>query len=166
MKPVVMRRWLQALKLCVSQLTKEFDMLVGATLVSVFTTSTRLKLNNSCVLQWIKPLNKGHVGDNINSAVLSFVERLSSFGGSKCIRAIGRTMFGTSAYVLCREVYYTVFLSQRVHCRRYGQEVLYGCYYYMCMFVCMYYTRSVSNNAFQTYTEGMELCLLMSFTGN
>ena len=37
MKPVVMRRWLQALKFCVSQLTKDFDMLVGATLVSVFT---------------------------------------------------------------------------------------------------------------------------------
>ena len=34
MKPIVMRRWLQALKLCVSQLTKDFDLLVGATLVS------------------------------------------------------------------------------------------------------------------------------------
>ena len=32
-------------------------------------------------------LNKGHVGDDINSAVLTFVERLSSFRGSKCIRA-------------------------------------------------------------------------------
>lgn len=32
LKPVVMHRWLQALKLCVSRLTKEFDMLVGATL--------------------------------------------------------------------------------------------------------------------------------------
>ena len=27
----------------------------------------------------VKPLNKGHVGGNINSLVLSFVERLSSF---------------------------------------------------------------------------------------
>ena len=26
----------------------------------------------------VEPLNKGHVGDNINSLVLSFVERLSS----------------------------------------------------------------------------------------
>ena len=26
----------------------------------------------------VKPPNKGHVGDNINSAVVSFVERLSS----------------------------------------------------------------------------------------
>ena len=26
----------------------------------------------------VEPLNKGHVGDNINSFVLSFVERLSS----------------------------------------------------------------------------------------
>ena len=36
----------------------------------------------------VEPPNKGHVGDNKISAVLSFVERLSSFGGSKCIRAI------------------------------------------------------------------------------
>ena len=36
----------------------------------------------------MEPLNKGHIGDNINSAVSSFVERLSSFGGSKCIRTI------------------------------------------------------------------------------
>ena len=65
--------------------------------------------------------NKGHVGDNINSAVLSFVDRLSSFGGSKCIIAtcIGRTMFGTLAYVFCKEVYYTVSLSRRVHYRRF-----------------------------------------------
>ncbi len=34
-----------------------------------------------------KPLNKGHFGTNINYVVLSFVERLSSFGGSKCIRS-------------------------------------------------------------------------------
>ena len=31
----------------------------------------------------VEPPNKGHVGDNINSAVVSFVERLSSFGGLK-----------------------------------------------------------------------------------
>ena len=34
----------------------------------------------------VKPLNKGHIGDNINSAVLSFIERLSSFRGSQCIK--------------------------------------------------------------------------------
>ena len=34
----------------------------------------------------VEPLNKGHVGDNINSAVLSFIERLSSFRGSKFTR--------------------------------------------------------------------------------
>ena len=55
----------------------------------------------------------------IISAVLSFVERLYSFRGSKCIRAIGRTIFGTSTCVLCREVYYTVSLSRRVHYRRF-----------------------------------------------
>ena len=41
------------------------------------------------VITTVEPLNKGHIGNNINSAVLSFVERLSSFGGSKYyIRAI------------------------------------------------------------------------------
>ena len=35
-----------------------------------------------------EPPNKGHIGDNINSAVVSFVERLSSFGGQKCIKTI------------------------------------------------------------------------------
>ena len=42
----------------------------------------------------MKPPNKGHVGDNINSVVLFFVERLSSFGGSKCIRFYKETFFG------------------------------------------------------------------------
>ena len=36
----------------------------------------------------VEPLNKGHFGDNINSADLFFVERLSSLGGSKCIVGI------------------------------------------------------------------------------
>ena len=36
----------------------------------------------------MEPPNKGHVGDNINSAVLSFIERLSSFRGSQCIKTI------------------------------------------------------------------------------
>ena len=31
------------------------------------------------------PLNKGHFGDNINSADLFFVERFSSLGGFKCV---------------------------------------------------------------------------------
>ena len=56
-------------------------------------------------------MNKGHVGDKINSAVLSFVERLYSFGGSKCIRAIGGNTLGFLPCVLCREVHYTVTLS-------------------------------------------------------
>ena len=63
--------------------------------------------------------NKGHFGDNINSDVLFFVERLSSFGGLKCIRTIGKQIFGTLACVLCREVYYIVSTSLywRVHYR-------------------------------------------------
>ena len=63
----------------------------------------------------VEPPNKGHVGDNINSAVLSFIERLSSFRGSKCTKTIGHVIFGTSNSVLCREVYYTVSLFRRVH---------------------------------------------------
>ena len=68
-----------------------------------------------------EPPNKGHVRDNINSAVVSFVERLSSFGGSKCIRTtcLGKQFFGTLNCVLYREVYYTVSLSWRVHYRRF-----------------------------------------------
>ena len=65
----------------------------------------------------VEPPNKGHVGDNINSAVVFFVERLSSFGDLKCIRSIGKHSFWTLNCVLCREVYYTVSLSRRVHYR-------------------------------------------------
>ena len=36
----------------------------------------------------IEPPNKGHFGDDINSADLLFVERLSSLGGSECIVGI------------------------------------------------------------------------------
>jgi len=35
MKQVTMQRWLQALKLCVSHLTEDYDLLVGATLVRI-----------------------------------------------------------------------------------------------------------------------------------
>ena len=59
-----------------------------------------------------EPPNKGHVGDNIDSAVVSFVERLTSFEGLKCIRTIGETIFGTLTCVLCREVYYIVSLTE------------------------------------------------------
>ena len=67
----------------------------------------------------VEPPNKEHVGDNINSAVLSFIERLSSFRGSKCTNTIGHCNFGTSNSVLYREVYYTVSPFQRVHYRRF-----------------------------------------------
>ena len=56
----------------------------------------------------VEPPNKGHIG--INSAVLSFIERLSSVRRSKCTKTIGHVIFGTSNSVLCREVYYTVSL--------------------------------------------------------
>ena len=38
----------------------------------------------------MEPPNKGHIGDNIHMAVLSFVERLSAFGSSKRIRTYYR----------------------------------------------------------------------------
>ena len=55
----------------------------------------------------MEPPNKGHFGDNINSVVtvVSFVERLSSLGGSKCIRSIGKQIFGTLTCVLWRDVH-------------------------------------------------------------
>ena len=40
----------------------------------ILCASTYYRSQNSTV----EPLNKGHVGDNLNSAVVSFVERLSS----------------------------------------------------------------------------------------
>ena len=41
----------------------------------------------------VEPLNKGHIGDNINSAVFPFIERLSSFRGPKCSKTIGHVIF-------------------------------------------------------------------------
>ena len=38
--------------------------------------------------------SKGHVGDITNSALLSFIERLSSFRGFQCIKTIGKVIFG------------------------------------------------------------------------
>ena len=54
----------------------------------------------------VEPPNKGHVGDNINSAVLSFIERLSSCRGPQCIKPIGKISFRTLSNVFYREVYY------------------------------------------------------------
>ena len=84
----------------------------------------------------VKPPNKGHVGDDINSAVLSFIERLSSFRGSQCIKTIGHVIFGTLNSVLCREVYYTVSLFQRVHYWR---------------FHCVYYSSYAPVNVIPEY---------------
>ena len=75
-----------------------------------------------CIIEMIttvEPLNKGHIGDNLNSAVLSIIGRLSSFRGSQCIKTIGNVIFGTSGSVLCREVYFRVFLFRRVHYRKF-----------------------------------------------
>ena len=65
----------------------------------------------------VEPPNNGHFGDNINSAVVSFVERLSSRRRFKM--SIGKQIFGSLTCVLRREVYYTVFLRRRVHYRRF-----------------------------------------------
>ena len=57
----------------------------------------------------LKPLNKGHVGDNIiNSHALSLVERLSSFWRFKLYcdyREFNRIFGSHELTVLCREVY-------------------------------------------------------------
>ena len=46
------------------------------------------------ILITVEPPNKGHVGDNINSAVLSLIERLSSLRGSKCTKTIRHVILG------------------------------------------------------------------------
>ena len=52
----------------------------------------------------VEPPNKGHFGDDINSADLFFVERFSSWGG---VKMYCRNYTGTVSLVLCREFYYT-----------------------------------------------------------
>ena len=49
----------------------------------------------SIIKSTVEPPNKGHVGDSINSSVLPFIERLSSFRGSKCTKTIRHIIFGT-----------------------------------------------------------------------
>ena len=56
-----------------------------------------------------KPPNQEHIG---NSAVVSFVERMSSLGGSKCSKLQGNQLFETLKSVLCRELYYYVPTSE------------------------------------------------------
>ena len=51
----------------------------------------------------MEPPNKGNIGDNINSAVLSFIERLSYFRGSKCTKTHVIIIIGTSNSILCIE---------------------------------------------------------------
>ena len=95
---------------------------------------------NACghltVLQW-----NLQIKDTLGPLSLSFVRRLSSLGGSKCIRTIGKTYFGTSSLVLCREVYGTVSLLgrvhyQRFHCMHYRVNFL-NHYSLYCVLACM-----------------------------
>ena len=56
----------------------------------------------------MEPPNKGHVGDNINSAVLSFVHKeVVLLSELEVQNVLELTIFGTLTSVLCREVYYT-----------------------------------------------------------
>ena len=54
----------------------------------IFMTQTKSCNTGEKWLHIQRTLNKGHFGDNINSADLFFVERLSSLGGSECIVGI------------------------------------------------------------------------------
>ena len=67
------------------------------------------------VTHTVKPPNKEHLGNNINSTVVSIVERLSFLGCSKCIKTLGKQIIREVESVLCREVYYIMSLSRRVH---------------------------------------------------
>ena len=53
------------------------------------------------LLLTVEPPNKGHIDlrrdSDINTAVLSFVERLSSFRGSQCVETIGRVILASQA---------------------------------------------------------------------
>ena len=86
--------------------------MTALTYLSRCTYSSRIKFNThkieACTalialhVYTVEPPNKGHVGDNINSAVVSFVERLSSFGCSKCIgKQILGTFFVEGSNILC-----------------------------------------------------------------
>ena len=48
----------------------------------------------------VECLNEGHT---LCGSIVSFVRRLSSLGGPKCFRTIGRKYIGDSSWVLCRE---------------------------------------------------------------
>ena len=50
----------------------------------------------------MEPPNKGHYGDNINSAVMSFVERLFPFQRLKNYKETWQ-LFGTLTSILCRD---------------------------------------------------------------
>ena len=46
-------------------------------------------------LTTVKLVNRGHIGDNINSGVLSFVERLTLLGGQNVLElALGKDCVG------------------------------------------------------------------------
>ena len=64
----------------------------------------------------VEPPNKVHVGDNVNSLVLSFVEKLSS---SRRFKTMERLNIWDLKQCPCRVVYYTLSLSWRVHYRRF-----------------------------------------------
>ena len=73
----------------------------------------------------VKPLNKGHVGDNINSHALSLVERLSSSRRFKLYCYYMEKEFSGSQELSA--VDNTVSLSQSVHHQRF-----YCMYHMMC----------------------------------
>ena len=57
----------------------------------------------------VEPPNKGHIGDNVNSAVLYLI-------CTEVLNVLGKVIIGTSTNVLYRKVYCKVSLLQRVHC--------------------------------------------------
>ena len=82
----------------------------------------------------VKPPNKGHIEDNINSLI---VERLSSSQRLSMYRNCKEgSFFGTSSSVPCREVFYIVSLSQRVHYQRFHYtELSYACCIHVHLFM-------------------------------
>ena len=79
---------------------------------------------NAVVYTTVKPSNKGHIGDNVYSHVLSLVERLSFYQRFKIIVLLlynyrKPKFLDPKNCPPYREVFNTVSLSRRVHCRRF-----------------------------------------------
>ena len=110
----------------------------------VYYTNSKFEHLWNVIYNIVKPPNKGHIEDNINSLVVERLPsswRLSMYWNCK----LGRQFFGTSSSVPCRVVFCIVSLSRRVHNQRFHYtELSYACcmhtfVYVVCAYnICVY----------------------------